>query len=95
MKKYEKVYKKNSDFVTRKIDDDLILMPIYKTASSTNELFTLNETAAALWGLVDGKTSLGSIIDKLCTTYKGNREKIEKDLGELIKDMKEIKAIIG
>lgn len=93
MKKLEKVYKKNQDIVSREIDDELILMPIYKRKKDINEMYTLNETASEMWKLIDGKRSVDDILREMVNTYKASSETIEKDLLEFIKDMKEIKAI--
>jgi hypothetical protein len=54
MGELKKVFNKNKDFVTREIDDELILMPIYSTNKDINEMYTLNESAAKMWSLVDG-----------------------------------------
>jgi len=93
VKKLEKVYKKNQDIVSREIDDELILMPIYKRKKDINEMYTLNETASEMWKLIDGKRSVDDILREMVNTYKASSETIEKDLLEFIKDMKEIKAI--
>ncbi len=93
MKGLEKVYKRNNDMVSREIDNEMILMPIYKASKHINEMYTLSDTAAAMWQLVDGSRTLGEIVDELCAKHEGPRETIENDLEELVKDMKEIKAI--
>ena len=88
-----KVYSKNKDMVSREIDDEMILMPIYRTNKEISKMYTLNETARTMWEMIDGKSSLKRITDCLCGVYKAPRERIETDLGVLIKDLKEIKAI--
>ncbi len=93
MKDSEKIYKKNNDMVSREIDNEMILMPIYKASKHINEMYTLNDTAADMWRLVDGSRTLGKIVDELCAKYDGPRETIEQEVEELVKDMKEIKAI--
>lgn len=89
----KKVYRKNKDIVSREIDNEMILMPIYKTNKEINEMYTLNETAAKMWELIDGKRTVTQITDELCGKYGMPRERIETDLEELLKDMKTIKAI--
>ncbi|MGB2705586.1 MAG: PqqD family protein [Candidatus Omnitrophota bacterium] len=94
MNKWNKVYRKNEDIVSREIDNELILMPIYKTNKDINEMYTLNETAGDMWDCIDGETTLGEIRDELCAHFKDvTREKLEADLEEFIADMKKIKAI--
>ncbi|MDD4293977.1 MAG: PqqD family protein [Candidatus Omnitrophica bacterium] len=90
-----KIYSKNKDIVTREIDDELILMPIYKTNSEINKMYTLNETAAFMWDKIDGKNTVSEIINMLIGRYEGvNEEELSADFQEFIADMKSIKAIV-
>lgn len=90
---FKKVYKKNKDIVSREIDDEMILMPIYKTNKDINEMYTLNESAKDMWDLLDGTRTLEKITDEICAKYSAPREKVTADLEEFINDLKEIKAI--
>ena len=93
MKRWEKVYKKNKDMVSREIDNEMILMPIFRTSKAINEMYTLNKTATRMWELIDCKRTLKDIAAELRTKYKAPEKTIGEDLEEFIKDMKEIKAI--
>jgi len=94
MNSWAKVYKKNEDIVSREIDNEIILMPIYKTNKDINEMYTLNETAGKMWNLMDGEKTLEKVVDTLQTHYKNvTRETLKCDLEEFVKDMKKIKAI--
>lgn len=93
MKKWDKVYKKSSNMVSREIDNEMILMPIYKTDKAIGEMYTLNKTAAKMWELINGKRKLKDIADELSSKYKASRRSIESGLEEFIKDMRDIKAI--
>ena len=90
----KKVLKKSSQIVTREIEGDMILLPLYKSSKDLNYIYTLNETAAAAWELLDGKTSLGEIKKKLMGKYDISEEKLDKQLNELIKDLRAIKAVV-
>ncbi|MBU1523049.1 MAG: PqqD family protein [Candidatus Omnitrophica bacterium] len=59
------VYKKNKNMVTRKIADETILLPIYKASKEINCVYTLNKPASIVWDMIDGKTSVGEIKDKV------------------------------
>ncbi|GAG05978.1 unnamed protein product, partial [marine sediment metagenome] len=48
------VLRKNPDMVTRVIDDETILLPIYKTSDEINCIYTLNKVASRVWELIDG-----------------------------------------
>ena len=59
------ILKKNKNMVTRKIADETILLPIYKTSKEINCIYTLNKPASIVWDMIDGKTTVGEIKDKV------------------------------
>lgn len=89
----KKVIKKNKDFVMREIEGKAILMPLLKSSKDLNCIYTLNETASYAWSLFDGKASLGKIKNCLIEKYDVSENEVEKELTELVKDLKSIKAI--
>ncbi|UCC94704.1 MAG: PqqD family protein [Candidatus Omnitrophota bacterium] len=93
MKDFKKVYEKSNDIASREIDNELFLLPIYKTTDDISKMYILNETAMAMWTLMDGERTLQEIVDKLCTDYHVSRKTIEKELQELVKDLRSINAI--
>ena len=59
------ILKKNKNMVTRKIADETILLPIYKTSKEINCIYTLNKPASIVWDMIDGKATVGEIKDKV------------------------------
>ena len=91
--KAERIFRKNPDFVTREIESNIILMPLCKSSKDIDYIYSLNETAGAVWNLIDGKRKLQQIKDKLLRSYEVSQGKVSEQFYELIKDLKEIKAI--
>jgi hypothetical protein len=89
------VLKKNPDIVCRTIEDETILMPIYKTSDEINCIYTLNDVAARIWELINGKRSLGKIKKTLLGEFKATEGELDKKLDKFLKDLKQIKAIKG
>jgi len=87
------VLKKNPDIVSRTIEDETILMPIYKTSDEINCIYTLNDCAARIWQLIDGKKNLGKIKKMLLGEFDTDEKELDKELDKFLKDLKEIKAI--
>lgn len=53
-----------------------------------SKLFSLNETAAAIWQAADGKTPLSEIVDhSLCEGYDVDRAVAARDAQELVDDL--------
>lgn len=89
----KKVLIKNSDMVTRVIEDETILMPIYKTSDEINCIYTLNKVASRVWELLDGKRTLVELKNKLLKEFDTTPKEVDSELGKLLKDLKEIKAV--
>lgn len=87
------IIRKNKDMVTRIIEDETILMPIYKTSNEINCIYTFNKTASRVWELFDGKRTLAEIKDKLLDKFDTTSEEIDKEMQKLLQELKEIKAI--
>ncbi len=87
------VFHKNPDFVTRVIEGETMLMPIYKTSEEINCIYTLNDCASSVWEMIDGKKPLAEIKKNIQKEFDSTQEEIEKELGNLLKDLESIKAI--
>ena len=90
---FKKVFKKSKDVVSRNIEGQVIIMPLYKSSRDLNCIYTLNETAAAAWDLIDGKNDLNKIKEKLLSEFDVTEETLKKNMEVLIKDLKSIKAV--
>lgn len=87
------VLKKNPNIVTRIIEDEVILMPLYKTSKEIDCIYTLNDVGARIWALIDKKKTLGEIKKILLKEFDATEKDIDKKLTEFLKDLVEIKAV--
>ena len=87
------ILKKNPDIVCRTIEDETILMPIYKSSEEINCIYTLNEAAARIWKLIDGKKKLSGIKKILLKEFDVTEKELNKKLDKFLKELKEIKAV--
>ena len=90
----DKVYSKSDSIVSRKIADEFILVPIRQNVGDMESIYTLNETGARIWELIDGKTNVGKIKEKLIEEFEVAPEEVEKDIVEHLMQLEEIKAIV-
>jgi Coenzyme PQQ synthesis protein D (PqqD) len=84
-----KIFKKNPKIVVRKIEDETILMPLYTTSKEIDYIYTLNDAAARIWKLIDGKRTLG----KIKKIFLDEFDVTEEELADFLKDLEEIRAI--
>jgi hypothetical protein len=89
----DKVYKKSDSIVFRKIADEFILVPIRQNVGDLESISTLNEVAARIWELIDGKKRVREIKDVILDEYEVTPKKLEADIIKYIKDLENIGAI--
>jgi len=87
------VFAKNDQIVSRKIVDELILVPIRKDVADLEMLYTLNEVGARVYELIDGKRALGEIVNTIVNDFEVTEQEAESDVREFIKQLLEIESI--
>ncbi len=88
------VLRKNPDMVTRVIDDETILVPIYKTSDEINCIYTLNKVASRVWEMFDSKKTVGEIKKQILKEFDTTPKEVDREIQKFLKDLKEIKAIV-
>jgi hypothetical protein len=82
------VFSPSENIVAREIEGELIIVPLVSgIGDMEDELFTLNETGKAIWGKLDGKKNLKTIIDELIVEFEAPKEEIEKDVLGLVEEL--------
>lgn len=87
------VLKKSKNIVSRKIADETVLLPIYKSSEEINCIYTLNKAAAFLWDHIDGKNTLGKIKQLVIRNFDVAQEEADRRILAVIKEFQDIKAI--
>ena len=73
--------------VTRKTGNEYVLVPITNNIADMNSVYTLNETGAFIWELIDGKRSVEEIITALTTEYDIDKKNAETDVFSFTENM--------
>ena len=79
--------------VSREIAGEAILVPIRQNVGDLESIYTLNETAARAWELVNGQNTLGDIRDAIVAEFVVDEEQAQEDLIEIMNDLVSIYAI--
>ena len=90
----EAVLRRNKNMVVRIIDNETILLPLYKNSEEINCIYTLNKIASQVWELIDGKRKLGEIKKQVLKKFDASPEEVDKEMKTFLKELKQIKAII-
>jgi len=88
-----KVYKKSASIVSRKIADELILVPIQRNVGDLESIYTLNEAAAFIWDLINGKRKFREIKEMIIEEFEVKPEEAENDLKDILLQLTKIEAI--
>jgi len=69
-----------SNFVTREVGNELIIVPLSSNVAHMNELFTLNETAKFIWENLDKNLSMDELITLVTDTFDISVATASKDI---------------
>jgi hypothetical protein len=83
----KRVLSHSPHIVTKKTGKEYVLVPLADNIADMNRLFTLNETGAFIWELIDGKKNVGEIINALTDEYDIDNETASKDVLLFIENM--------
>jgi hypothetical protein len=66
---------RNGAIISRRIENEILLLN-----RKTNQYHILNETAAMIWELADGRRTVSDIIDSVSGTYSNSDDVIPSDV---------------
>ncbi|TET41500.1 MAG: PqqD family protein [Elusimicrobia bacterium] len=91
----EKCHKKHPDIVSRKIADEVILVPIKRKLADVNSIYLLrDDVSIRIWELIDGERKLRQIKDIICKEFEVDPHQAEQDLKKFLKQLEKIGGII-
>ncbi|HUV01493.1 MAG TPA: PqqD family protein [Bacteroidales bacterium] len=79
----------SANIVTRKTGNEYVLVPIANNIADMNSIYTLNETGAFIWDLIDGKRSVEEIINALTDEYDTDFETAKSDMFSFMNNLKD------
>jgi Mg2+/Co2+ transporter CorC len=91
----KKRYRKSDSIISRKIDDEFILVPIRQDVGELSSIYTLNEVAARIWELIDGKCTVEDIREKIVEEYEVEFQAAEEDIRYYLKQMESNRFILS
>lgn len=77
------------EIVTKKISEEYVLVPVANNIADMDSVYTLNETGAFIWDLINGIRSVEEIINELITEYDIDSETATADVFEFADNLKE------
>ena len=87
------IYQHDPNIVSRLIAGEMVLVPIRNNVGDMECIYTLNETAARIWELIDGQRSLAQVHQQMVSEFEINPRQAELDLLELMDSLLENGAL--
>jgi coenzyme PQQ biosynthesis protein PqqD len=84
----------SSSIVAKKTGSEYVLVPLANNIADMNRVYTLNESGAFIWDLIDGKRTIAEIIEAMESEYDTTREKAEQDVLEFIRNLQNYLVIL-
>lgn len=75
---------KNNNFVTRKVGDEMVIVPLVNSVADMTRVLTLNETGSAIMEALNGKNSLKEVTTKLLEQFNVESRVLHDDLQHFI-----------
>jgi hypothetical protein len=94
MTELEKVFRRNENFVHRRIEGETILVPIRSNVGDLDHIYSLNKVGAFIWNAFDGSRDLAAIKALLASEYDVSDAEAEADLLFFVQELEEIDAAI-
>jgi hypothetical protein len=86
-------YRKKSLMVSRKVADEVILVPIRQKVGDLQSIYSLNEVGGRIWELLDSERTLAEMASIIAAEYEVSQSQAEGDLAEFIASLESIEAI--
>jgi methyltransferase-like protein len=86
-------YRRNENFVYRKIEKETLLVPIKDNVGDMGCIYNLNEVGAFIWEHLDGSHSLETIKENILDEFDTSSEIAVEDLNDFLTQLKEIEAV--
>lgn len=89
-----KQYKRNDDFIFRRIVDETILIPSHRDVADLTSIYTLNEVAAYIWECLSEAQLISEIIEAVTCEFEIERDTAAADVTHFLDEMLDLGAVL-
>jgi len=84
---------RNEDIIFRKIEDEYVLVPMIASSDEVEHIYNLNKVGAEVWERINGKLTVGDIINDLISEYEATPDQITNEVLDFLNDIYSLKII--
>ena len=81
------LFSKKTNYASKYIGDELILVPIKNNIAEMKNLFALNEVGAYIWDNIDDKNTIENIVDLVMKEFETDFETANKDTLDFLEQL--------
>lgn len=89
----ESLIDKQKNIISKKINNEYLLVPLTGNIANMKSLFSLNETAAFLWEKIDGEKNITQLAQEIAKEYEVELEEAYSDIQIFIKEINSLLII--
>ncbi len=89
MTSLQTVFSHSPRIVTRKTGNEYVLVPVANNIADMDSVYTLNESGAFIWELIDGKRNVEEIISAVTHEFDTNGETAGADVLNFLENLKD------
>ena len=90
----QKHYRRNEDFIFRKIVDETVLIPIHKDIADMDCIYTLNDVGAFIWEQLGNPQTQTELQAAVLDAYAAEPDVVLAELQTFLDEMSDIGAIL-
>lgn len=73
-------YERNRDVVSRKIEGEIIIVPVRSGVGDLNSLYTLNSVGSVLWDFMNESHTIPEMVQRVCDEFDVTARQAQQDI---------------
>lgn len=91
----DRAWARNPEFVSRRIGNEVILLPIKQNMGDLESIFTLTEVGARVWEQLDGRRTVAELRDFVAAEFEVSPAEAEADLLEFLTKLRALDGVVA
>jgi hypothetical protein len=86
---------RNQEVVSRRIEGELIIVPIRCGVGDLNSLYTLNPVGSVLWDFMSEGHTVAEMVERVCEEFDVTSSQAKQDIEEFLDSLVEEKLVLA
>ncbi len=88
-------FMRNQEVVSRKIQGELILVPIRSGVGDLNSLYTLNPVGSVLWEFMNEGHTVIEMVQRICEEFEVTKTQAQQDIETFLGSLLDEKLVLS